>query len=138
MLVFFFPKEARYAPKAVRQPPHKPPQTGKKKRKKKKEKKKLANFVASFIGPKRLLIPDLEDCLLEMARRVGEPTKFGYDELGQSPMISQFGNGGLARDNFRCDEVMIMRGKGRCEDPHYFRAFNPSVSQREQLEKGGQ
>lgn len=30
-------------------------------------------------------------------------------------MVSQFGNGGLARDNFRCDEVMIMRAKGRSE-----------------------
>lgn len=105
------PKKARYAPKAVHQPPIKPPQTGKKKRKKKKRKDNLANFVSSFIGPKRLLIPDLEVCLLEKARRVGEPAKFGYDELGQSRMISQFGNGGLARDNFRCDEVMIMRGK---------------------------
>lgn len=39
LLIMFSPKKARYAPKAVHQPPHKPPQTGKKKRKKKKEKR---------------------------------------------------------------------------------------------------
>lgn len=39
LLIMFSPKKARYAPKAVHQPPHKPPQTGKKKRKKEKEKR---------------------------------------------------------------------------------------------------
>lgn len=47
-----------------------------------------------FIGSKCLRYRS-GSLLLEEARRVGEPDKFGCDQVGQSRMISQFGHAGL-------------------------------------------